>query len=262
MEACFVHTPRKGPQVVTLILSALSVIRRVYIDFVVYSQYQHSRTYLFGTTIDYCEYIASTESYTNPVAKIVYAVAMQKFPHALLKCPASGVPLFMRKFDCIREPGSSWNVLECSLKNPRHSAQLLNIAVNIDQTIPKVYITTNVYVKQRQHLMFLYGTTFEYCEFLMHNDTRQTNPVAVLIYNYAKFNFPQLLKPCPVEGIYNVSDLRVDKNLIPPFVTPGAYFSTQRFHNKRNETFFAYEAEFSVAAPSIFNRTMTMFALK
>lgn len=60
-------------------------------DVTVFSQYQHTRTYLFGTTFDYCEYMSSTDSYHNPVAKLVYAVAKLKFPQALLQCPASGV---------------------------------------------------------------------------------------------------------------------------------------------------------------------------
>uniref|UniRef100_A0A182RFW0 Uncharacterized protein n=1 Tax=Anopheles funestus TaxID=62324 RepID=A0A182RFW0_ANOFN len=79
--------------------------------------------------------------------------------------------------------------------------------------------------------------------------------VAVLVYNYAKHNFPQILKPCPVLGIFNVSGLTVDKNLIPPFVTPGGYFVSQRYHSKRNETYLHYELEFFVTAPSIFNKS-------
>ncbi|XP_035895120.1 uncharacterized protein LOC118504580 [Anopheles stephensi] len=91
LEKCVIQTPRTGPQLLTLVMRTLNVIQRVFIDVVVYSQYQHTRTYLFGTSFDYCEFIAASDSYTNPVAKLVYAVALQKFPQALLECPASGV---------------------------------------------------------------------------------------------------------------------------------------------------------------------------
>ncbi|XP_050071226.1 uncharacterized protein LOC126559154 [Anopheles maculipalpis] len=171
-------------------------------------------------------------------------------------------PLVLRRLDCVAEHPSYMKMLQCILESPRHSPQLISIAVNVKQALSKIYLSTNVYVKQRQSMMFVYGTTFEYCEFLMHNESRQANPVAVLVYNYAKHNVPQILKPCPLSGIFNVSGLRVDKNLIPPFVTPGVYFASQRLFNKRNETLFEYETEFAVSAPSIFNRTMALFSLK
>uniref|UniRef100_A0A182XWJ6 Uncharacterized protein n=1 Tax=Anopheles stephensi TaxID=30069 RepID=A0A182XWJ6_ANOST len=309
MEKCVIQTPRTGPQLLTLVMRTLNVIQRVFIDVVVYSQYQHTRTYLFGTSFDYCEFIAASDSYTNPVAKLVHAVALQKFPQALLECPASGVvnitdvkidenlvppimpagryythfrmynkrnqtllawkaksilsqPFFVRRFECDNETNVYMKVLRCNLESPRHSPQLINIVVNIEQPLPKIYVSINLYVKQRQSMMFVYGTTFEYCEFLMRNESRQTNPVAVLIYNYAKHNFPQILRPCPLAGIFNVTGLHVDRNLIPPFVTPGGYFAEQRFFNKRNETVLRYESEFAVSAPSIFNKTMTLFAFK
>uniref|UniRef100_A0A182SX95 Uncharacterized protein n=1 Tax=Anopheles maculatus TaxID=74869 RepID=A0A182SX95_9DIPT len=290
-------------------MSTLRAVQRVLVDFEVYSQYQHSRTYLFGTTFDYCELVAATDSYANPVAKLAYAVAMQKFPQALLKCPVSGVvnitnvkidenlvppimppgkyytnfrmynkrnqtilawmtnyiisqPFYIRKFECQSEIPLQMQLVQCIVESPRHSPQLISLAVNVVQPLPKIYLSTNVYVKQRQSMMFVYGTTFEYCEFLMRNESRQANPVAVLVYNYAKHNFPQILRPCPLSGMFNVSRLRVDKNLIPPFVTPGGYFAEQRFFNKRNETLLRYETEFSVTAPSIFNRTMTLLSFK
>uniref|UniRef100_A0A182VYC6 Uncharacterized protein n=1 Tax=Anopheles minimus TaxID=112268 RepID=A0A182VYC6_9DIPT len=152
----------------------------------------------------------------------------------------------MLRLECSLKPGGSFKIIACGLENPRHSSQLLTMIVDVQQTFPKLYVTTNIYVKHRQHLMFLYGTTFEYCEFLMRNESRQTNPVAVLVYNYAKHNFPHVLRPCPVLGIYNVSGLPVDKNLIPPFVTPGVYSATQTFHDKRNASYFGYDVEFSV----------------
>uniref|UniRef100_A0A182K4L7 Uncharacterized protein n=1 Tax=Anopheles christyi TaxID=43041 RepID=A0A182K4L7_9DIPT len=152
----------------------------------------------------------------------------------------------MKRLQCIGQPYPATTVVKCNFESPRHGPQVVNIVVNIEQPFSKVYVSTNVYVKNRQSLTFVYGTTFEYCEFLMRNGSRQTNPVAVLVYNYSKHNFPQILSPCPILGCYNVSGLPVDENLIPPFVTPGGYFAAQRFHNKRNETLLQYETEFSI----------------
>uniref|UniRef100_A0A182PD46 Uncharacterized protein n=1 Tax=Anopheles epiroticus TaxID=199890 RepID=A0A182PD46_9DIPT len=92
MEACILKTPRKGPQLLTLVLRMRNQIPRLFADINVYSQYQHARTYLFGSSFDYCDYTsASNEPLRNPVAKLVYALAVQKFPQALLKCPVSGL---------------------------------------------------------------------------------------------------------------------------------------------------------------------------
>uniref|UniRef100_A0A6E8WA22 MD-2-related lipid-recognition domain-containing protein n=1 Tax=Anopheles coluzzii TaxID=1518534 RepID=A0A6E8WA22_ANOCL len=173
----------------------------------------------------------------------------------------SSKPVFFKRFECVGQPIPTVRLVKCNLDSPRHGPQVINIVANVEQPLQKLYVSTNIYVKNRQSLIIVYGTTFEYCEFLMRNESRSNNPVAVLIYNYAKHNFPQVLKPCPIVGCFNVSGLVVDKNLIPPFITPGGYFASQRFHNKRNETVFHYETEFSVATPSIFNKTMSLFTL-
>ncbi|XP_053671595.1 uncharacterized protein LOC128721821 [Anopheles nili] len=168
----------------------------------------------------------------------------------------------MKKLECLGQPYKYTTVLRCDLENPRHGPQTVHVVVDLKQPIPKVYINTNIYVKHFQSRTILYGTTFEYCDFLMRNESRQNNPVAVLIYNYGKHNFPQVIRPCPALGVYNVSNLVLSENMIPPFVTPGTYYAIQWFYNKRNETLLHYESEFTVAAPSIFNRTMSLFTLK
>uniref|UniRef100_A0A182PD45 Uncharacterized protein n=1 Tax=Anopheles epiroticus TaxID=199890 RepID=A0A182PD45_9DIPT len=158
----------------------------------------------------------------------------------------SSRPFSIKRLECVGQPYSYTTVMKCNLESPRQGPQIVNIAVSVNQPVTKLYVSTNVYIKHRQSLTFVYGTTFEYCEFLMRNQSRQTNPVAVIVYNYAKHNFPQVLRPCPFSGFFNVTGLPVDKNLIPPFVTPGGYLGYQRMFSKRNETLLQYEAEFFI----------------
>uniref|UniRef100_A0A9I3GJ71 Uncharacterized protein n=1 Tax=Anopheles farauti TaxID=69004 RepID=A0A9I3GJ71_9DIPT len=164
----------------------------------------------------------------------------------------------MKNFECINHSNKYINLIRCHLESPRNSPQMMQIVVNITQPVSKIFVTTDIYLKHSQRLTFVYGTTFEYCEFISRNETRPNNPVAALVYNYAKHNFPQVLKPCPVFGIVNITNLCMDENMIPPFVTPGGYYANQRYHDKRNETILQYEAEFYVAVPSLFNKTMTL----
>uniref|UniRef100_A0A182NMU8 Uncharacterized protein n=1 Tax=Anopheles dirus TaxID=7168 RepID=A0A182NMU8_9DIPT len=152
----------------------------------------------------------------------------------------------MKSFDCTAHSKKYLTVIRCDVETSRNRPQMLHMVAKIIQPISKIFISTGVYFKHRQRLTFVYGTTFEYCEFISRNESRPSNPVAALVYNYAKHNFPQVLVPCPVFGIFNISNLSLDENMIPPFVTPGGYYASQRFHDKRNETILKYETEFYI----------------
>lgn len=166
----------------------------------------------------------------------------------------------MKRFECVNEPLLYGPILSCRLENKRNSPQLLSVSVNVTKPITKQFISSNLYAKNRgAGRTLMYGTTFEYCEFLSNEQSRNRNPVAILVYNYASHNFPHILRACPTYGLYNVSRLAVDRNLIPPFITPGTYHFVQRFFTKRNETLLEYESEFVVSAASLFNKSMTLF---
>ncbi|KFB42073.1 AGAP013203-PA-like protein [Anopheles sinensis] len=162
-------------------------------------------------------------------------------------------PFWMKRFECMEQPYRYTKILSCQMESHRGVPQMVHVVANVTQLLSKVFISTELYAKHKQSQTFIYGTSFEYCEFMTAKDSK-LNPVAVALYNYAKHNFPQVLKECPIMGIFNVSNLLLDRNLIPPLVTPGLYICSQRFYTKRNETVLHYIAEFSVGAPSIFNK--------
>uniref|UniRef100_A0A182F8B0 MD-2-related lipid-recognition domain-containing protein n=1 Tax=Anopheles albimanus TaxID=7167 RepID=A0A182F8B0_ANOAL len=197
----------------------------------------------------------------RPPQQLLRALAlMLALPELVENATKSPRPIWMKRLECVNEPLIYGPILACRLENKRNSPQLLSIIVNVTKPITKQYISSNLYAKNRgPGRTLMYGTTFEYCEFLSNEQSRNKNPVAILIYNYGRHNFPQIIRPCPTFGLYNVSHLPVEKNLIPPFITPGGYYFVQRFFNKRNETLLEYEAEFSVSAASVFNKTMTLF---
>uniref|UniRef100_A0A182J4R1 MD-2-related lipid-recognition domain-containing protein n=1 Tax=Anopheles atroparvus TaxID=41427 RepID=A0A182J4R1_ANOAO len=257
------------------------MIKRVFVDIIIYSQYLHTRSYLFGTTFECCDFRADSASRTNSVHRLTYGVAerngrgrlsvhmIRNLVALLVIVITLGVmeglartpkPFWMKRFECTGQPYKYTTVFSCHVENQRDKPQRLQISVNITELLTKLFISIELYAKHRQSQTLMYGTTFEYCEF-MKNKESQSNPVAAIMYNYAKHNYPHILIPCPITGMFNISN-QLDRNMIPPFVTPGSYIATHRFYTKRNETVLDYIADFSIAAPSIFNKTMTMFNFK
>uniref|UniRef100_A0A8W7Q3G6 Uncharacterized protein n=1 Tax=Anopheles coluzzii TaxID=1518534 RepID=A0A8W7Q3G6_ANOCL len=187
-------------------------------DVTVFSQYQHTRTYLFGTTFDYCEYMSSTESYHNPVAKLVYAVAKLKFPQALLQCPASGV-VNLKRFQCIDHPYEISKLHYCHMETLRNGSQVLGVILEFLNSLQKVNVAGGLYIQYFRTRTPLLATTMEYCQ--QNKDILSIkNPVNKFALDYAQKHLPQLLTDCPIRKgkVFNITGLLVDDRLIPSFV--------------------------------------------
>lgn len=119
--------------------------------------------------------------------------------------------------------------------------------IELQEPQEKVFLTFTVYMQHQRSRSALYGTTFDVCK-VIEDAATGANKVAAVIVDVARVNFPQLLKPCPMEGMLNATGVKMDDNMVLPYTLPGAYRTEVRIYNKRNQTLVAWNTDFELRA--------------
>uniref|UniRef100_A0A182RFW1 MD-2-related lipid-recognition domain-containing protein n=1 Tax=Anopheles funestus TaxID=62324 RepID=A0A182RFW1_ANOFN len=166
-------------------------------------------------------------------------------------------PLLIKRLDCTDEHSKVSLLIQSRLLTCRNEPQVVDVLLDILEPTSKLVVIFNLYTQYFQTKNLLYGTSFEYCELVKNADTH-INPVTRIALNLAQTNFPQVLKPCPLRGLINVTGLVVNSKLIPPYAPQGSYYFNIRAANKRNETIIACTSEFHIVQKALLTRTMSI----
>uniref|UniRef100_A0A182SP81 Uncharacterized protein n=1 Tax=Anopheles maculatus TaxID=74869 RepID=A0A182SP81_9DIPT len=110
------------------------------------------------------------------------------------------------RLDCSDENSKASLLIQSRLRTYRNEPQVVDVLLDILESTSKVVVNFNLYTQYFQTKNLLYGTTFEYCE-LLKNANTQINPVTRIALDMAQANFPQVLKQCPLHGLFNVTGL-------------------------------------------------------
>ncbi|KAL1373886.1 hypothetical protein pipiens_000793, partial [Culex pipiens pipiens] len=86
---CRVRNLRDQPQQVDFVVEILEPQVDILVAFELFVQHQHSRTLLYGTTMDYCRIMAGSDG--NKVTELLFTIARKTIPQVLRTCPYGGV---------------------------------------------------------------------------------------------------------------------------------------------------------------------------
>lgn len=86
---CRVRNLRDQPQQVDFVVEILEPQVDILVAFELFVQHQHSRTLLYGTTMDYCRIMAGSDG--NKVTELLFTMARKTIPQVLRTCPYGGV---------------------------------------------------------------------------------------------------------------------------------------------------------------------------
>lgn len=156
-------------------------------------------------------------------------------------------PVWIKKHECPGQPYPVSKLLECKVNSYRDRPQEISMAIDILEPQRRVFMTFTVYMQHQRTRSALYGTTVDVCK-VMADAEAGTNKVAEVIVDVARKNFPQILKPCPFEGVFNATGISMDSNMVLPYTLPGAYRTEVRYYNKRNQTIVAWNTDFELRA--------------
>lgn len=159
------------------------------------------------------------------------------------------LPLWIRKHECPGQPYQVSKLIDCKVSNYRDKPQEISMVVEVLEPQRRVFLTFMVYMQHQRTRTALYGTTIDVCK-VMEDADNGTNQVAKVIVDVARKNFPQVLMPCPYEGLVNASGIRMSSNMILPYTLPGAYRTEVRYYNMRNQTMLAWNTDFELRAVS------------
>uniref|UniRef100_A0A182XWJ7 MD-2-related lipid-recognition domain-containing protein n=1 Tax=Anopheles stephensi TaxID=30069 RepID=A0A182XWJ7_ANOST len=162
-----------------------------------------------------------------------------------------------RRFDCTDEHSKASLLIQSRLLTCQNEPQVVDVLLDVLEPTSKLVVSFNLYTQYFQTKNLLYGTSFEYCE-LLKNANTHINPVTRIALEMAKENFPQVLKSCPLHGLFNVTGLAVSGKLVPPYAPQGSYYFNLRASNKRNQTIIACTTEFHILQKPLFTRTLSM----
>lgn len=116
----------------------------------------------------------------------------------------------------------------------------------------------HIYTKHQFTQTLLYGTDMDMCQYLdLENPTgtlMERNIVAEMVLERSKLVFPQLIHPCPFEGLLNLTGTQVRLDLVPPYVLPGKYIIEALMRDASNRTVVHVRVVFSLIGKSLFGQ--------
>lgn len=154
-------------------------------------------------------------------------------------------PVWIKKHECSEQPYLVSKLLECKVDSYRDKPQEITMVMEMLEPQRRVFLTFTVFMQHQRTRSTLYGTTIDVCK-VLEDAADGTNKVAQVIVEVARKNFPQILKPCPYEGVFNATGISMDSNMVLPYTLPGAYRTEVRFYNKRNQTIVAWNTDFEM----------------
>ncbi|XP_055628875.1 uncharacterized protein LOC129770206 [Toxorhynchites rutilus septentrionalis] len=150
---------------------------------------------------------------------------------------------------CLDHPYQIATLEQCQLKLFRNEPSRISIVQRYNRT-ERLYCNITIFKKAVNYRQILPTQVYDACRFL--EDKMELDPITSYIHAAIKQYAPQLFRPCPIEGLYDASDLRIPENLTVPIFPPGDYYSEWITYNEKNQIGLRVQFYSSVRQSGIF----------
>ncbi|KXJ76812.1 hypothetical protein RP20_CCG008885 [Aedes albopictus] len=163
-------------------------------------------------------------------------------------------PIIVHRVDCIGQPYPYTRYVRCGIRTQRNQSQQLIGELILDEPVRTLIGSFQIYTKHQFTQTLLYGTEMNMCHYLdqdRHSGVMERNIVADMVLEKTKVVFPQLIHPCPFEGLLNLTGTEVRLDLVPPYVLPGTYIIEALMRDAANRTVVHARVVFSLIGKSL-----------
>lgn len=157
--------------------------------------------------------------------------------------------------DCIGQPYQYGEYVRCGLRTQRNQSQQLVAEMLLNKPVRSLIGSFHVYTKHQFTQTHIYGTEMDLCQYMdseRHSRIMGRNIVAEILLEKLYLNFPQVVHPCPYEGLVNLTGKEVRLDLVPPYILPGTYIVEAHLFDKANQTIIHVRAVFSLIGKGMF----------